>query len=257
MSCMKEALHILHFMLRKFLLPEKTCSRMLMGQRALFFSGKMRLAPMKWNTANNKRSTFHVHQIGKLKLCSFKLSISLLLLGNGVHALSTISIVIDDLSVGRNASVDHVHICEFESLGSLCVNYAVRTVLHLQFPTSWWDIKCTHHTACPGVSTQYTVQCGLSSLPRIEKDKKGYYHILVAQEGVNIWSTACPEWIVLSHYYYQIIIPSRIITGTPMLRETLVDVASKYLGKKSKMDNCGNHWWNNIGRELYIYGIAN
>lgn len=38
-----------------------------------------------------------------------------------MHALSTISIAVDDLSGGRNVSGEHVHTCKFEPLGSLCV----------------------------------------------------------------------------------------------------------------------------------------
>lgn len=38
-----------------------------------------------------------------------------------MHALSAISIGLDDLSGRSNASDEHVNISEFEPLGSLCV----------------------------------------------------------------------------------------------------------------------------------------
>lgn len=79
-SCMKEDLYSLHFMHRMLWVPEKP-----LGQGTLRFPIKMWLAPMKWNTASPQRSTFPVHQIGKLCLCPLKLSALLLLLVCSSH----------------------------------------------------------------------------------------------------------------------------------------------------------------------------
>lgn len=174
--------------------------------RGIVFSVTVELAPVQWNTVSNFiasfffKWTFNVHRIGKLKLHSFKLFISLFCLENiGVHALSAISIALDELSGGRNVSGEHVHTCKFEPLGSLCVIIQWRHSVTYSSPQVGRTLGILTIMHAP--TWQHCRLCCVGFLLSPELRKIRYYHKLVAQEGINFWSSACTECIAFPHYH--------------------------------------------------------